>query len=48
MSLGIPEETLPDEGFAEKELDILLVPAPGWQSLQKHHDLLEFHLEQLV
>jgi hypothetical protein len=27
MSLGVPEETLPDESFAEEKLNIFLVPA---------------------
>lgn len=48
MSLRVAEETLPDEGLAEKELDVFLVPAAGWQGLQEHHNLLEIHLEQLV
>lgn len=48
MSLRIPEEALPDEGLAEKELDVFLIPTAGWQSLQEHHNLLEIHLEQLV
>ena len=48
MGLGVAEETLPDEGFAEKKLDIFLVPAASRKSLQEHHNLLEVHLEQLI
>jgi hypothetical protein len=48
VSLGVSEETLPDEGFAEEKLNILLIPASSRQSLQEHHNLLEVHLEQLV
>lgn len=42
------EQTLPDEGFAQKKLDIFLSPLFRWQRLQEHHDLLEIHLSQLV
>jgi cAMP phosphodiesterase len=48
VSLGVSEETLPDEGFAEEKLNIFLIPAASRQSLQEHHDLLKVHLEQLI
>jgi hypothetical protein len=48
VSLGVSEETLPDEGFAEEKLNVFLIPAASRQSLQEHHDLLEVHLQQLI
>jgi hypothetical protein len=45
MSLGVSEETLPDECLAEKKLNVFLIPSTSGQSLQEHHDLLEVHLE---
>lgn len=42
------EQALPDKGLAEEQLDVLLGPSLGGQGLQKHHDLLKVHLDQLV
>ena len=42
------EETLPDVGLAEKQLNVLFGPFARWQRLEKHHDLLKVHLDQLV
>jgi hypothetical protein len=48
VSLGVSEETLPDESFAEEKLNVFLIPATSGQGLQKHHNLLEVHFEQLI
>ena len=48
MRLTTFEQALPDERFAQKELDVLLGPILSWQRLQEHHDLLEIHSLELV
>lgn len=42
------EERLPNESFAQEKLDILATPLTRGKRLQKHHDILEFHFDQLV
>ena len=42
------EQALPDVGLAEQELNVLLGPLARRQGLEKHHDLLEVHLDELV
>ena len=48
MRLAALEQALPDEGLAQKHLDVFLRPLGGWQGLQEHHDFLEIHSLQLV
>ena len=48
MRLTPLEQTLPNERLTQKQLDVLLRPAPRRQSLQEHHDLLEVHALQLL
>lgn len=48
MSLAPLKQTLPDERLTQQQFDILFRPAPRRQRLQKHHDLLKVHLEQLI
>lgn len=48
MRRGPLEQALPDVGLAEQELNVLLCPFAGRQGLQKHHDLLKVHLDELV
>lgn len=42
------EQTLPDEGLAEKELYVLLRPLLGRERLQEHHHFLKVHFAELV
>lgn len=48
VRLAVLEQTLPDKGLAQQELDVFLRPTLSRQSLQEHHDLLEIHLAELV
>lgn len=41
------KERLPDEGLAQQHVDVVLAPLLRGQGLQKHHDLLKIHLEEL-
>ena len=40
MRARAAEERLPDEGFREEKLNVLLRPVTGRERLQEHHDLL--------
>jgi hypothetical protein len=42
------EETLPNEGLTKQQLDVLLCPVTCRQRLQKHHDFLKVHFDELV
>lgn len=42
------EQTLPDECFAEKQLNIFLCPLSCGQGLQEHHRFLEVHFAKLI
>jgi hypothetical protein len=48
MRTAPSEQTLPNEGLAKQQLDILLRPVTCRQRLQKHHDFLEVHFDELV
>lgn len=40
MRARTSKQALPDESFAQEELDILLRPFASWQSLKEHHYFL--------
>lgn len=40
MSTGVLEQTLPNECFAQQQLDVLVCPLLCGQSLEKHHNPL--------
>jgi hypothetical protein len=48
MRTAPSEETLPDKCFAQEQLNVLLCPVTSRQRLQKHHDFLEVHFNELV
>lgn len=48
MRLTPLKQALPNKRLAQQKLHILLRPIPCRKRLQKHHDLLEIHLTELV
>lgn len=48
MSGRALEEALPDKGFAEEQLNVLLGPVLCGEALEEHHDLLKVHADELV
>ena len=42
------EETLPNEGLTQEQLDVFFCPSLGGKTLKKHHNLLKIHVEELV
>lgn len=48
MSGRALEEALPDKGFAEEQLNVLLGPVLCREALKEHHDLLKVHADELV
>jgi hypothetical protein len=48
MGFALMEQALPDECLGQKQLDIFARPFFGRQCLQKHQNLLEVHLQELL
>ena len=48
MGGGASVQRLPDESLTKEKLNIFLGPIASGEGLQKHHNLLEVHLQQLI